>query len=61
MIPQYLTALKASLVSISTEELHDMSFKLEDLVQILIARQIAIEDVLIERLAENLVEIKEQK
>lgn len=44
-----------------TEELHDMSFKLEDLVQILIARQIAIEDVLIERLAENLVETKEQK
>jgi len=61
MVPQYLTALKASLVSMSTEELHDVSIKLDDLIHILVGKQIAVEDVLIERLAENLVEIKEQK
>jgi hypothetical protein len=61
MVPQYLTALKASLMEMSTEELHDMSFKLEDLVQVLVTRQIAVEDVLMERLAADLVEIQEKK
>ena len=58
MVPQYLTALKASLVSMSTEELHDVSIKLDDLIHILVGKQIAVEDVLVERLAENLDEIK---
>lgn len=61
MVPQYLTALKASLVSMSTEELHDVSIKLDDLIHILIGKQIAVEDVLVERLAENLDEIKKEQ
>lgn len=61
MVPQYLTALKASLVSMSTEELHDVSIKLDDLIHILVGKQIAVEDVLVERLAENLGEIKKEQ
>jgi hypothetical protein len=61
MVPQYLMALKASLVSMSTEELHDVSTKLDDLIHILVGKQITVEDVLIERLAENLVEIAKQQ
>ena len=61
MVPQYLTALKASLVSMSTEELHDVSIKLDDLIHILVGKQIAVEDVLVERLAENLDEIKKEQ
>jgi hypothetical protein len=61
MVPQYLTALKASLVSMSTEELHEVSIKLDDLIHILVGKQIAVEDVLVERLAENLDEIKKEQ
>jgi len=50
MEPQRIRAIKASLSDMSMEELQEMSDGLHDLIHVLYTRQIAIEDVILDRL-----------
>ena len=50
MKPQRISAIKASLHDMSLEELQDMSGDLDDLIQVLITRQVAVEDTILDRL-----------
>jgi len=50
MEPQRIRDIKASLKDMTTEELQEMSDNLNDLVQVLITRQVAVEDVILDRL-----------
>ena len=50
MEPQRISAIKASLHDMDMEELQDMSNDLNDLIQVLITRQVAIEDAILDRL-----------
>jgi hypothetical protein len=50
MQPQRISAIKASLHDMTLEELQDMSDDLTDLIQVLITRQVAVEDTILDRL-----------
>jgi hypothetical protein len=50
MEPQRIKAIKASLYDMSMEELQDMSDDLSSLISVLITRQVAIEDAILDRL-----------
>jgi hypothetical protein len=50
MEPQRIRAIKESLSDMSMEELQEMSDGLHDLIHVLYTRQIAIEDVILDRL-----------
>lgn len=50
MNPQQVDAIKASLQDMTLEELQDMSNDLNDLLDVLITRQVAIEDTILDRL-----------
>ena len=49
---QRISTIQESLQEMSLDELQDMSDQLTDLIQVLITRQIAIEDTIMERLEE---------
>ena len=50
MQPQRISAIKKSLDDMTLEELQEMSDDLSALIQVLITRQVAIEDVILDRL-----------
>jgi hypothetical protein len=50
MKPQRISAIKASLHDMTLEELQEMSDDLNDLIQVLITRQVAVEDTILDRL-----------
>lgn len=50
MEPQRISAIKASLYDMSMEELQDMSDDLSALISVLITRQVAVEDAILDRL-----------
>lgn len=50
MEPQRIPDIKASLNDMSMEELQDMSDDLNDLISVLITRQVAVEDAILDRL-----------
>lgn len=50
MEPQRIRDIKDSLDGMSMEELQEMSDNLNDLIQVLITRQVAVEDTILDRL-----------
>jgi hypothetical protein len=50
MDPQRIRDIKKSLHDMSMEELQDMSDDLSDLISVLVTRQVAIEDTILDRL-----------
>ncbi len=50
MEPQRIGDIKKSLDSMSMEELQQMSDNLNDLIQVLVTRQVAVEDTILDRL-----------
>ena len=50
MEPQRLKDIKASLDGMTLEELQDMSDDLSNLISVLMTRQVAIEDTILDRL-----------
>lgn len=50
MEPQRIRDIKASLYDMTMEELQDMSDDLSDLISVLITRQVAVEDAILDRL-----------
>jgi len=50
MEPQRIRDIKAALNDMSMEELQDMSDDLSDLISVLITRQVAVEDAILDRL-----------
>lgn len=50
MEPQRIKDIKASLYDMTMEELQDMSDDLNDLISVLITRQVAVEDAILDRL-----------
>lgn len=50
MEPQRINAIKASLYDMSMEELQDMSDDLSALISVLVTRQVAVEDTILDRL-----------
>jgi len=50
MEPQRLRDIKASLDGMTLEELQDMSDDLSNLISVLMTRQVAIEDTILDRL-----------
>jgi hypothetical protein len=50
MEPQRINAIKASLYDMSMEELQDMSDDLSALISVLVTRQVAVEDAILDRL-----------
>ena len=50
MEPQRLRDIKASLDGVTLEELQDMSDNLSKLISVLMTRQVAIEDTILDRL-----------
>lgn len=50
MKPQRVGSIKDSLENMSMEELQYMSDNLNDLIQVLITRQVAVEDSILDRL-----------
>jgi hypothetical protein len=50
MEPQRINAIKASLYDMSMEELQDMSDDLTALISVLVTRQVAVEDTILDRL-----------
>ena len=50
MKPQRISAIKASLHDMNLEELQEMSDDLSALIQVLSTRQVAVEDVILDRL-----------
>jgi hypothetical protein len=49
---QRICTIKESLQDMTMDELQSMSDNLNDLIQVLVTRQVAIEDVILERLEE---------
>lgn len=49
---QRISTIKESLQDMTLEELQKMSDGLTDIIQVLVTRQVAIEDVILERLEE---------
>jgi Holliday junction resolvasome RuvABC endonuclease subunit len=49
---QRICTIKESLQDMTMDELQSMSDDLNDLIQVLVTRQVAIEDVILERLEE---------
>jgi HPt (histidine-containing phosphotransfer) domain-containing protein len=50
MEPQRISDIKKSLDGMSMEELQQMSNNLSDLIQVLVARQVAVEAAILDRL-----------
>lgn len=50
MEPQRIRDIKKSLEGMSMEELEQMSNNLSDLLQVLVTRQVAVEDTILDRL-----------
>ena len=50
MEPQRIKKIKESLSDMSTEELQEMSDNLNQLISVLITRQVAVEDAILDRL-----------
>lgn len=50
MEPQRIRDIKESLDGMSMEELQQMSDNLNDLIQVLVTRQVAVEDTILDRL-----------
>jgi hypothetical protein len=50
MEPQRIRDIKASLYDMNMEELQDMSDDLSALISVLITRQVAVEDAILDRL-----------
>ncbi len=50
MEPQRIRDIKQSLDAMSMEELQEMSNNLSDLIQVLVTRQVAVEDAILDRL-----------
>lgn len=50
MQPQRISAIKKSLEDMTLEELQEMSDDLDGLIQVLITRQVAVEDTILDRL-----------
>ena len=50
MEPQRIRDIKQSLDTMSMEELQEMSTNLSDLIQVLVTRQVAVEDAILDRL-----------
>lgn len=50
MDPQRISDIKKSLDGMSMEELQQMSNNLSDLIQVLVTRQVAVEDAILDRL-----------
>jgi hypothetical protein len=50
MEPQRISDIKKSLDGMSMEELQQMSTNLSDLIQVLVTRQVAVEDAILDRL-----------
>ena len=50
MEPQRISDIKKSLDGMSMEELQQMSNNLSDLIQVLVTRQVAVEDAILDRL-----------
>jgi len=50
MEPQRLTKIKESLKDMTLEELQDMSENLTSLISVLMTRQVAVEDSILDRL-----------
>jgi len=50
MEPQRIRDIKESLDGMSMEELQQMSNNLNDLIQVLVTRQVAVEDAILDRL-----------
>lgn len=58
MEPQRIKDIKASLNDMSMEELQEMSDNLNDLISVLVTRQVAIEDAILDRLEASFVNSK---
>jgi hypothetical protein len=50
MQPQRISTIKKSLEDMTLEELQEMSDDLDSLIQVLITRQVAVEDTILDRL-----------
>ena len=50
MNPQRFTNIKSSLANTSVEELQEMNDNLNDLIQVLMTRRVAVEDEILDRL-----------
>lgn len=50
MEPQRISEIKASLIGMGTDELQAMSDNLNDLISVLMTRQVAVEDAILDRL-----------
>jgi len=50
MEPQRIRDIKQALTGMSMEELQEMSDNLSDLISVLITRQVAVEDAILDRL-----------
>jgi hypothetical protein len=50
MEPQRISDIKKSLDGMSMEELQQMSNNLSDLIQVLVTRQVTVEDAILDRL-----------
>ena len=50
MEPQRIAQIKASLKNMGTDELQTMSDNLSDLISVLMTRQVAVEDAILDRL-----------
>lgn len=55
MEPQRIADIKASLQNMATEELQTMSDNLSDLISVLMTRQVAVEDAILDRLESQFV------
>lgn len=58
MEPQRIKDIKASLNDMSMEELQEMSDNLNDLISVLVTRQVAIEDAILDRLEKSFANSK---
>jgi hypothetical protein len=50
MEPQRISEIKVSLLNMGTDELQAMSDNLSDLISVLMTRQVAVEDTILDRL-----------
>lgn len=58
MEPQRIKDIKIALDNMTMEELQEMSDNLNDLISVLITRQVAIEDTILDRLEASFVNSK---
>lgn len=58
MEPQRIKDIKAALDDMTMEELQEMSDNLNDLISVLITRQVAIEDTILDRLEKSFANSK---